>query len=56
MYKDSWVSRFSENPYLGLGQMPNWEPEDFLEGEEAIGKTLETVSEVRALIESCFQT
>ncbi|KAF9961549.1 hypothetical protein BGZ72_003155 [Mortierella alpina] len=56
MYKDSWVSRFSENPYLGLGQVPNWEPEEFLEGEEAIGKTLETVSEVRALIESCFQT
>ncbi|KAF9955799.1 hypothetical protein BGZ70_010113 [Mortierella alpina] len=56
MYKDSWVSRLSENPYLGLGQVPNWEPEDFLEGEEAIGKTLETVTEVRALIESCFLT
>ncbi|KAG0210338.1 hypothetical protein BGX28_009390 [Mortierella sp. GBA30] len=56
MYKDSWVSRFSENPYLSVGQVPTWEPEDFLEGEEAIGKTLETVSEIRALVESCFQT
>ncbi|KAF9549303.1 hypothetical protein EC957_004217 [Mortierella hygrophila] len=54
MYRDSWKSRFSENPYLGLGQVPTWEPEDFFKGEEAIEKTLEAVSEVRSLIEGLY--
>ncbi|KAF9903336.1 hypothetical protein EC991_003983 [Linnemannia zychae] len=51
MYRDSWKSRFSENPYLTLGQVPAWEPEDFFKGEESIEKTLEAVSEVRSLLE-----
>ncbi|KAF9133774.1 hypothetical protein BGW39_008951 [Mortierella sp. 14UC] len=51
MYRDSWKSRFSENPYLDLGQVPTWEPEDFFKGEESIEKTLEAVSEVRSLLE-----
>ncbi|KAF9340807.1 hypothetical protein BGZ91_000128 [Linnemannia elongata] len=54
MYRDSWKSRFSENPYLGLGQVPTWEPEDFFKGEESIEKTLEAVSEVRSLIEGLY--
>ncbi|KAF9437682.1 hypothetical protein BGZ76_011594 [Entomortierella beljakovae] len=51
MYRDSWVSRFCENPHLGLGQLPGWEPSDFLKDEEAISKTIEAVSEVRDIIE-----
>ncbi|KAF9360675.1 hypothetical protein BGX26_008178 [Mortierella sp. AD094] len=54
MYRDSWVSRFCENPHLGLGQLPSWEPSDFFEGEESIHKTLETISEVRSIIEGLF--
>ncbi|KAF9926385.1 hypothetical protein FBU30_004017 [Linnemannia zychae] len=54
MYRDSWKCRFSENPYLGLGQVPSWEPEDFFKEEESIEKTLEAVAEVRSLIEGLF--
>ena len=54
MYRDSWKSRFSENPYLSLGQVPTWDPEDFFKGEESIEKTLEAVSEVRSLIEGLY--
>ncbi|KAG0200307.1 hypothetical protein BGX33_011073 [Mortierella sp. NVP41] len=54
MYRDSWKSRFAENPYLSLGQVPSWEPEDFFKGEESIEKTLEAVTEVRSLIEGLY--
>ncbi|KAG0379789.1 hypothetical protein BGX24_011731 [Mortierella sp. AD032] len=54
MYRDSWKSRFSENPYLSLGQVPTWEPEDFFKGDESIEKTLEAVSEVRSLLDGLY--
>ncbi|KAF9175305.1 hypothetical protein BGX20_006830 [Mortierella sp. AD010] len=54
MYRESWVERFCENPHLGLGQLPSWEPSHFFEWEESIGKTLDAVSEVRSIIEGLF--
>ncbi|KAG0086279.1 hypothetical protein BGZ93_000208 [Podila epicladia] len=52
MYRDSWPSRFSENPFLGLGQAPFWSPEDFLSEQESLESTLEFVSWVQDQLES----
>ncbi|KAF9996408.1 hypothetical protein BGZ79_009855 [Entomortierella chlamydospora] len=54
MYRESWVERFCENPHLGLGQLPSWEPSHFFECEESIERTLEAVSEARSIIEGLF--
>ncbi|KAI1321609.1 hypothetical protein EDD11_003089 [Mortierella claussenii] len=54
MLRESWVVRFSENPHLGLGQVPYWNPSDFFEGDELISKTMESASEIRSLIEELF--
>ncbi|KAF9189876.1 hypothetical protein BGZ51_000139 [Haplosporangium sp. Z 767] len=55
MYRDSWMNRFSENPYLGLGQVPTWEPEEFFEGEESIDKTMAAVAFVRSVVEDVLK-
>ncbi|KAF9024080.1 hypothetical protein BGZ52_011548 [Haplosporangium bisporale] len=52
MYLDSWPSRFSENPFLGVGQVPFWTPEDFLSEQESLESTLEFVSWVQNQLES----
>ncbi|KAF9333257.1 hypothetical protein BG006_003852 [Podila minutissima] len=52
MYRDSWPSRFSENPFLGVGQAPFWSPEDFLSEQESLESTLEFVSWVQDQLES----
>ncbi|KAF9308612.1 hypothetical protein BG003_010820 [Podila horticola] len=52
MYRDSWPSRFSENPFLGVGQVPFWSPEDFLSEQESLESTLEFVSWVQDHLES----
>ncbi|KAF8970268.1 hypothetical protein BGZ46_010533 [Entomortierella lignicola] len=54
IYRDSWNMRFYDNPHLGLGQLAGWKPSDFLEGEESIGKTLESISDLRDIIERLF--
>ncbi|KAG0011955.1 hypothetical protein BGZ81_001850 [Podila clonocystis] len=52
MYRDLWPSRFSENPFLGVGQAPFWSPEDFLSEQESLESTLEFVSWVQDQLES----
>ncbi|KAF9428813.1 hypothetical protein BGZ94_000942 [Podila epigama] len=51
MYRASWPSRFSENPFLGLGQVPSWKPKDFISGEEATDRTFEFVKRIQELLE-----
>ncbi|KAF9986695.1 hypothetical protein BGZ65_006580 [Modicella reniformis] len=52
MYRDSWKTRFSENPYLGIGLLPTWDSADFVEGEESIIRTMEAVDDIRAKMET----
>ncbi|KAF9101705.1 hypothetical protein BGX27_011377 [Mortierella sp. AM989] len=54
MYRDSWMARMCENPHLGLGQLPAWEPSDFFQDEEAISNTMENIAEIRNIIEGVF--
>ncbi|KAG0246091.1 hypothetical protein BGX31_004511 [Mortierella sp. GBA43] len=52
--RDSWKSRFCENPHLTTGQVPSWNYTDFVEGGESISKTMEAVDDIRAKIESLY--
>ncbi|KAG0329912.1 hypothetical protein BGZ99_010023 [Dissophora globulifera] len=51
MYRDSWVTRFCENPHLSIGQVPTWDPTDFFSGDESFSRTMEAIDNVRRMIE-----
>ncbi|KAF8927101.1 hypothetical protein BGZ58_010629 [Dissophora ornata] len=54
MYRDSWTTRFCENPHLSLGAVPTWDPADFFTGEESIVRTMEAVNYLRDMVEDVF--
>ncbi|KAG0343401.1 hypothetical protein BG004_005342 [Podila humilis] len=51
MFRESWANRFAENPFLGIGQVPYWSPEDFISEQESLESTLEFVSTIQDLLE-----
>ncbi|KAG0042424.1 hypothetical protein BGZ83_000487 [Gryganskiella cystojenkinii] len=54
MYKDSWPSRFSDNPHLGFGQAASWRPEDFTSADEELFRTFIAVSKLRTVMEEAL--